>query len=265
MEQKTTILWKKVCWRKEYCLLLLSCIALLFLVQSVSATDSDTRWARWKLKVNFVDNDINALWTVQVLSGEQVLDARNFTIPCQTVGNVTIENGVAHMNGGYITCVTGNFRNVAASMSPGVMLPETCQYKDAWTKMVGKPNFALSNIHPVFFQPDADIKYSIAKVTGAPEVMTRLRAGDMVIENSGPLTSNHIVAGSRINECNGNTCEAKHWVNGVLIATTEIPQDLPTMSTGPVSVLIGKDNHHVYRGILEEAEGDPGCPGVPLD
>lgn len=228
----------------------------------------NVRNARWVFELSFNNGQIEARRINRLYLGNNLTHQWDQPIICQPIGAVTIGGNSANFNGGYLKCNLPSFKQEVAIYTQGlVQLQNTCMISgrqfDIWAQAeIGTVNFNKANRHPILSHPDYQTYYAVEKANINEGVMV-LDAGTNSESSSPFVISGSGISdliGSRINQCDGTTCAARHMLNGVITDLNVIPQAAAVNGTSDATTIyIGRQGKQAFYGELLNVRDDPGC------
>jgi hypothetical protein len=225
--------------------------------------------AKWIFELSFSNGQIQARRINQLFQGKTLTAQWDQSINCQKNGPVAIGASSATFSGGYLNCFLPSFKDeVQMYTQSAIILKNTCSIGgtkvDVWGQAtLRNVDFTKANRHPIFSHPAYSMAYAVEK-DGAGAIMV-LDAGSES-EQSSPFvfTSAADTLGSRIHECDGNTCTSRHILNGSEIDNDQIPQVATwSVTTGATTLFVGREGTGRFYGELFSLRDDPGCVAQP--
>jgi hypothetical protein len=242
-------------------------LPLLLLAGVAQAQSGPTiRTARWIFELSFDNGQIEARRINQLYLNNNLTHQWSQPITCQQTGAVTIGGNSATFNGGHLVCNLPSFQQEVGTYTQGlVQLQNSCWISgrrfDIWAQAeIGGVDFNKGNRHPILSHPDYQTTYAVEKANVNDAIMA-LDAGTNS-ESSSPFTPSGMgdLIGSRINQCNGKTCAARHMLNNVITDNNVIPQATAINgTTGATTIYVGRQGTERYYGNLISVRADPGC------
>lgn len=264
--------------RKTLGLRLLGLMVLIagscFLWTAQPASAAITRWAKWKVDFAFPNNQMDAVLTVQVghttSSGTKVVDQeKTFTVSCQTVGNVVVQNNVATFGGsGYFQCDLPSIKQKVSLMTNGTLLiANSCDAKRPYITsnltIEGNPvNSGGDN--PLFYRDDINFNLPLNIGTQEAQLLSEFALAEAE-SSSFPISS----AGNNVTVLYDKTGAIQYTPN--FLADSLILSSTPPTLNGPIplstlasTVYVGysPDSGKYFEGKLETLLVDPYCVGT---
>ncbi len=252
----------------KWLVLVFSLLLPILLLADVAQAQSwqNVRNARWVFELSFNNGQIEARRINRLYLGNTLTDQWDQPISCQPTGAVTVGGSSATFNGGYLTCNLPSFRQEVATYTQGlVQLQNMCTSSgrqfDIWAQAeIGTVDFNKGNRHPILSHPDYQTYYAVEKANINEAAMVLDAATNS--ESSSPFVISGIgdLIGSRINQCNGKTCSARHMLNGAITDSNVIPQAAAVNGTSDATtIFIGRQGKQAFYGELLSVRDDPGC------
>ncbi len=254
-------------WRRLTLIWLLPVLVVVVTAAQANATTSGVISAKWILSLVFENNAITATRTNQIYDNATLIDEWTQSVPCFTVGAVTLGLDRATFNGGHIECDLPSFRAEVYWHTMGqLLLNPTCtnagRRVDFWGQAkVANVGLSLSNLHPLVHHPDYQALWGLLPEAGGLTTRLGLTAGPMTTIGPPftPASGDYDLA-SRLHQCNGSICHGRHWFNGALLTNQTFSQGAPWNGTSlPTTVFIGTDGVNLFLGEMLDISWDPGC------
>jgi hypothetical protein len=245
-----------------------------FLWSAQPASAAITRWAKWKVDFAFPNNQMDAVLTVQVghttSSGTKVIDQeKTYTVTCQTVGNVVVQNEIATFGGsGYYQCNLPSIKQKVAQMTNGTLLiADSCDSKRPYitSNLTLEGNPINSNgDNPLFHRDDLNFSLPLNVVTQEAQLLSEFAQAEAE-SSSFPINS----AGNNVMVLYDKTGANQYTPNFLADALT-LSSTPPTLN-GPIplstlasTVYVGysPDSGKYFEGKLETILVDPYCVGT---
>lgn len=252
----------------KWLVLVFAILLPILLLADVAQAQSwqNVRNARWVFELSFNNGQIEARRINRLYLGNTMTAQWDQPISCQPTGAVTIGGNNATFNGGHIVCNLPSFRQEVANYTQGlVQLQDTCMISgrrfDIWAQAeIGTADFKKGNRQPILSHPDYQTYYAVEKASINEAVMV-LDAGTSS-ESSSPFVISGIgdLIGSRINQCDGSTCVARHMLNNVITDYNVISQAQAINGTADATTIyVGRQGKQTFYGDLISVRDDPGC------
>lgn len=253
-------------------------------------------WAKWRVELDFVNNQINANWIVTIgeygLNDEMIITAKSATpIPCTPHGNITINDEEANFDGAsYLECAIPSYYAAVVALLDGQPLPFYPEFDDycECTNPIPWVTADLTLANPVGMNPlvhhiDKAMSFKIERMgdmatshlllNGSTPVPQQLSwtvsdRGNQVWSGSGTPAflattdqgSYHFLPDAFYQAIEGlGIADYLHWADTVPQGLVFTHSTKFTMTSQPTTFLVGSDTKHFFVGKLRNLSWDPSC------
>lgn len=253
-------------------------------------------WARWKVELDFANDQINANWIVMIgnfdADGTMQITAKHAEwITCTPYGNFTIKNGEAIFDGtSYLECAIPSYYATVAKLFGGQPLPFSPEFSSYCSCVNPVPWVAADltltspvGMNPLVYQVDramafklertGDVAISHLLLNDSKPVAQALQwlvasDGNQLWSGSGTPIFQVITDPGSYSYLPKTFYEAieglpvedyVHWANTVAQPLVFTDATEFKMTSQPTTFLVGYDTKHFFVGKVRKLSWDPSC------